>query len=286
MTASSNLTQGSNLPNVVAATVLLEFNGKRFAPSPSPRSKDKEALGDLAFIDAANSLHQKEPITSLSRPFWFTKLWLNSIFRKHLRQDARFSLALELEGARLVYYTSTGKPLEQSFRKYIKVLMKMIDFTKDLAPVVHLLIARPECLKKTFLIETPVPKKISEDDDASNDESGDKEPKQGKGKKMKPPKKTKSSTMTKDGSVVNISSSQEQEVESDQDRNPINPIAEDLMENMVEVEIENMINVDPSPTTEIELDEASCYLCLRNFPSYEKLSSFSMRTFRWGSVCI
>jgi len=47
MTASSNLTQGSNLPNVVAATVLLEFNGKRFAPSPSPRSKDKEALGDL-----------------------------------------------------------------------------------------------------------------------------------------------------------------------------------------------------------------------------------------------
>lgn len=72
-----------------------------------------------------------------------------------MRQDARFSLALELEGARLVYYTSTGKPLEQSFRKYIKVLMKMIDFTKDLAPVVHLLIARPECLKKTFLIETP-----------------------------------------------------------------------------------------------------------------------------------
>lgn len=108
-----------------------------------------------AFIDAANSLHQKEPITSLSGPFWFTKLWLNSIFRKHLRQDARFSLALELEGARLVYYTSTGKPLEQSFRKYIKVLMKMIYFTKDLAPVVHLLIARPECLKKTFLIETP-----------------------------------------------------------------------------------------------------------------------------------
>ena len=42
-----------------------------------------------------------------------------------------------------------------------------------------------------------MPKKISEDDDASNDESGDKEPKQGKGKKMKPPKKTKSSTMTK-----------------------------------------------------------------------------------------
>ncbi|KAG4947514.1 hypothetical protein JHK87_043521 [Glycine soja] len=114
MTASSNLTQGSNLPNVVAATVLLEFNGKRFAPSPSPRSKDKEALGDL------------------------------------------------------------------------------------------------------------VPKKISEDDDASNDESGDKEPKQGKGKKVKPPKKTKSSTMTKDGSVVNISSSQEQEVESDQDRVYVN----------------------------------------------------------------
>ena len=69
-------------------------------------------------------------------------------------------------------------------------------------------------------------------------------------------------------------------------KNPINPIAEDLMENMVEVEIENMINVDPSPKTEIELDEASCYLCLRNFQSYEKLSSFSMRTFRWGSVCI
>lgn len=31
----------------------------------------------------------------------------------------------------------------------------MTDFTKDLAPVVHLLMARLECLKKTFHIETP-----------------------------------------------------------------------------------------------------------------------------------
>jgi len=72
-----------------------------------------------------------------------------------LRRDIRFSPSLGLEGARLIYYTPTGKPLEENYKKYLEVLLKTIESIGDLTPFVQSNIAEPACLKKNFPTETP-----------------------------------------------------------------------------------------------------------------------------------
>ena len=54
----------------------------------------------------------------------------------------------------MIYYTPIGKPLEENFRKYIKVLLNTTEFTKDLTHFILPSIAGgPTCLKKTFPVE-------------------------------------------------------------------------------------------------------------------------------------
>jgi len=99
-------------------------------------------------------MRREEPITGLSRPSWFIQLWINSILKKHLRPDMRFFPPRALEDARLIYYTPTKKPLENSFKIFIEVLQITTEFTKDLAPFALSTIIGPLCLKKFFLADT------------------------------------------------------------------------------------------------------------------------------------
>lgn len=66
----------------------------------------------------------------------------------------RFFPPRALEDARLIYYTPTKKPLENSFKIFIEVLQITTEFTKDLAPFALSTIIGPLCLKKFFLADT------------------------------------------------------------------------------------------------------------------------------------
>ncbi|RYA72455.1 hypothetical protein DD595_25280 [Enterobacter cloacae complex sp. 4DZ3-17B2] len=66
----------------------------------------------------------------------------------------RFFPPRALEDARLIYYTPTKKPLENSFKIFIEVLQITTEFTKDLTHFILPSIAGgPTCLKKTFPVE-------------------------------------------------------------------------------------------------------------------------------------
>lgn len=99
-------------------------------------------------------LREQKTITGLSGPFWFIQPWLNSILKKHLIRDTRFSFSLTLESARLIYYTSRKKPSKESFRKFIKILLNSNKFIEDLAHFAQSTIVGPFYLKKSFPMDT------------------------------------------------------------------------------------------------------------------------------------
>lgn len=111
-----------------------------------------------AFVDVANNIRKKDSTTMLSGPFWFIQLCLNSIFKSHFQCYTRFSPTLELEGARLIYYTLTEKPSEETYRKFIEVILSTKEFTEELAPFVQPNIAVLACLKKNSLLRPQVNK--------------------------------------------------------------------------------------------------------------------------------